>query len=247
MVFPRTLNVDEMALYILENFEWYWREVVFPPLPFPYDYKDLCLDFDLATAEGAARDFLLPKMAQVVFLEMLLNDAVKLGVLRRWMIDIMESALKELRWSTFEEWLWCNRDNILRAHRLEIDSNQEEDLESSNGSPLPSDDSNEIASPFQGAKSVAFRPSSRTLGPEDPFRSPWGEDRPLSRASTLLTLFGSFKDSGHPLGRSIELLAPWWLGPSERPMGYAIGSPAPCRGHKYSEEITNVRVPHIRG
>ncbi|KAJ8431095.1 hypothetical protein Cgig2_007511 [Carnegiea gigantea] len=57
---------------------------------------------------------------------MLLNTTMKLGVLRGWMIDIMESALKELWWSTFEEWVQCNRNNILRAHRSETDSDQEE-------------------------------------------------------------------------------------------------------------------------
>jgi len=60
MVFPRSLKTDQMALYILENFEWYWREVAFPPLPLLYDYKDLCPDFDLAAATEAAQDFLLP-------------------------------------------------------------------------------------------------------------------------------------------------------------------------------------------
>lgn len=43
-----------MALYVLENFEWYWREVAFPPLPLPTDYQDLCPDFDLAKVEEAA-------------------------------------------------------------------------------------------------------------------------------------------------------------------------------------------------
>ncbi|KAJ8433689.1 hypothetical protein Cgig2_030076 [Carnegiea gigantea] len=43
-------------------------------------------------------------MPQAVFLAMLLNDIVKLGFLRGWMIGIMELALKELRWSTFKAW-----------------------------------------------------------------------------------------------------------------------------------------------
>ncbi|KAJ8424155.1 hypothetical protein Cgig2_001617 [Carnegiea gigantea] len=76
-------------------------------------------------AEEAARDLLLPKIPQIVLCAMLLNDAVRLGMLRRWMIDIMESTLKELRWSTFEEWVQRSRDNILQAYRPEIDSDQE--------------------------------------------------------------------------------------------------------------------------
>ena len=69
--------MDEMTLYVLGNFEWYCREVAFPPLPLPSDYEDLCPGFDLAMAEEYARDYNLPEMPQVVFLAMLLNDAVK--------------------------------------------------------------------------------------------------------------------------------------------------------------------------
>jgi len=101
MGFPHSLKTDKIALYPLENFEWYRREVIFPPLILPSDHEDLCSEFDLATAEEAARDFGLLEMPQVVFLAILLNDAVKLGVLCGWMIGIMELALKELRWSTF--------------------------------------------------------------------------------------------------------------------------------------------------
>ncbi|KAJ8436716.1 hypothetical protein Cgig2_027387 [Carnegiea gigantea] len=49
--------MDEMALYALENFEQYRREVTFPSLPHPFDYEDLCLNFDLIEDEEAARDF----------------------------------------------------------------------------------------------------------------------------------------------------------------------------------------------
>ncbi|KAJ8431642.1 hypothetical protein Cgig2_001965 [Carnegiea gigantea] len=103
MVFPRSLTTDEIALYVFKNFGWYRREVVFPSLPLPYDYKDLYLDFDLIATKEAVWDFHLLEIPQVVFFVMLLNDAVKMGVLRRWMITIMESTLKELRWSTFED------------------------------------------------------------------------------------------------------------------------------------------------
>ncbi|KAJ8438471.1 hypothetical protein Cgig2_008958 [Carnegiea gigantea] len=57
MVFSRFLRTDEIALYILDNFEWDRREVVFPPLPLPYDYKDMCLDFNLTTTEEATGTF----------------------------------------------------------------------------------------------------------------------------------------------------------------------------------------------
>jgi len=60
MGFPRSLTIDEMALYALGNFEWYQREVAFPPLPLPFDYKDLCSDFDLIVVEKYVRDYDLP-------------------------------------------------------------------------------------------------------------------------------------------------------------------------------------------
>ncbi|KAJ8426919.1 hypothetical protein Cgig2_010437 [Carnegiea gigantea] len=96
-----------MALHALENFNGYRREVAFPPLPLPSDYEDLCLDFDLASVEEATRNFRLPEMPQVMFLAMLLNDVVMLGILRGWLIDVMESAFKELRWSIFQAWGLC--------------------------------------------------------------------------------------------------------------------------------------------
>ncbi|KAJ8423769.1 hypothetical protein Cgig2_023009 [Carnegiea gigantea] len=100
MAFPRSLKIDEMVHYVVENFEWYHRGFSFPPLPLPYDYEDLCPNFNLP-----ARDFELPKIPQVVFLAMLFNDTVKLGILRGLMIGIMELTLKELRWSTLQEWV----------------------------------------------------------------------------------------------------------------------------------------------
>jgi len=60
--------------------------VAFPPRPLPSDDKELYLDFILAAAEEYARDYEVLELPQVVFLAMLLNDAVKLGVLRGWMI-----------------------------------------------------------------------------------------------------------------------------------------------------------------
>ncbi|KAJ8434358.1 hypothetical protein Cgig2_031604 [Carnegiea gigantea] len=63
--FPCLLETDEIALYVLENFEWYRRKVAFHPLPLPSDYGDLCSNFDLAVAEEAARDFDLSVILQV--------------------------------------------------------------------------------------------------------------------------------------------------------------------------------------
>ncbi|KAJ8440103.1 LOW QUALITY PROTEIN: hypothetical protein Cgig2_026454 [Carnegiea gigantea] len=71
---------------------------------------------------------------------MLLNGTVKLGVLYGGMIEIMESALIELQWSTFEDWVV---GNILRACHPEIDNKQKEGLGFDDASPAPSDDDDE--------------------------------------------------------------------------------------------------------
>ncbi|KAJ8446021.1 LOW QUALITY PROTEIN: hypothetical protein Cgig2_012365 [Carnegiea gigantea] len=76
---------------------------------------DLCPDFDLAKAELATREFFLPEIPQAVFCAMLLNDAVRQWVLSGGLIEILESALVELRWSTIEEWVSRNRGSILQA------------------------------------------------------------------------------------------------------------------------------------
>ncbi|KAJ8431879.1 hypothetical protein Cgig2_001571 [Carnegiea gigantea] len=103
--------MDEITLYILDNFEWYRREVVFPSRPLPYDYKELCSDFDLAVAKEYAQDYEVPELHQVLFMAMPLNDAVRLGMLSGWIIAVMDSALKELRWNAFQA--WTGRDSGL--------------------------------------------------------------------------------------------------------------------------------------
>ncbi|KAJ8420778.1 LOW QUALITY PROTEIN: hypothetical protein Cgig2_011067 [Carnegiea gigantea] len=140
MAFPHFLRTSEMTLYVLENFKWDWREATFPPLPLIDNCQDLSPDFDLTEAKEAVQDFLLPKISQVVFYVMLLNDPVRQGVLSRGMIEILESAL----WSAFEEWVWRNRGNILWAQReysmgrlSELDSSREESSESEDALPLP--------------------------------------------------------------------------------------------------------------
>ncbi|KAJ8432298.1 hypothetical protein Cgig2_019227 [Carnegiea gigantea] len=203
--------MDKMALYILENFEWYWREVVFPPLPLPYNYRDLFLKFDLVAVEEATGDFHLPQIPQVVFCAMLPNGAMKLGVLHGWMTDMMESALKEAL-----------------------------GLVGCVAGPQP----------LLGAKRVVFRPSGQTPGPDAPLGAQGGNDSPLGRASSLLTLFGSFKDSSRRLGRAIMLSAIWRLGPGDQSMGRTIGPPVPCGDHRCSEnnwEIKNVQALRVRG
>jgi len=104
-----------MAQYVAYHFEWDRCRVSFPPLPLLNDVQALCPSYELAVAEEAAQRFELPELPQVIFYVMLLNEAERLGVLHGWTLCIMESALTELRWNTFEAWVWQNKDRILEA------------------------------------------------------------------------------------------------------------------------------------
>ncbi|KAJ8420830.1 hypothetical protein Cgig2_008426 [Carnegiea gigantea] len=115
MGFPHSLKTDEMPLCAFENFNWYRREVAFPLLPLPSDYENLFIDFDLAVAEEATQNFGLPEIPQVVFLAILLNDVVKLGVLHGWLTDALHPE-------------------IGNSHEVE------ESSVSGSASPLPNDD-----------------------------------------------------------------------------------------------------------
>ncbi|KAJ8432190.1 hypothetical protein Cgig2_013732 [Carnegiea gigantea] len=134
MGFPRSLKTDKMALY-------YCREEAFPPRLLPFDYEELCSGFVLCEAEECAQDYKVPELPHVVFLAMLINDAVKLGILSGRIIGVMESALKELRWSTFQAWVGRNRGRILEAPRQKAssDSEEEESSGSDDQNPLYSD------------------------------------------------------------------------------------------------------------
>ncbi|KAJ8444860.1 hypothetical protein Cgig2_029791 [Carnegiea gigantea] len=122
MVFPYFLSTEEMSLHVLETFNWHLGGADFPHLPLPDGYQDLCLDFVLSDAEETTRDFLLPEIVQVIFYTMILNDALEMGTLSRDLDEMLKSALVSLRWSTFEVWLWRNRDSILLAYNIELDS-----------------------------------------------------------------------------------------------------------------------------
>lgn len=95
-----------MAQYVARNFEWDRRGVSFPSLPLSNDFQALCSSFELAVAKEAAQWFHFPELPQVIFYAMLLSKDERSGVLHGRALHIMESALTELRWSTFEAWVW---------------------------------------------------------------------------------------------------------------------------------------------
>ena len=117
MAFPHMYNTKEIADYVRESFVWRWRRALCLPRPFPEDFHALCPRFLLSESEGATADFWLPKMVQAIFYAMLLNKAVKMGVVPGFSNEGLKSALVGLRWSTFEVWMSCV-DHVLREAQL---------------------------------------------------------------------------------------------------------------------------------
>jgi len=96
MAFPPLYNTREMADYMRESFIWRWRGATCPPHPLPEDYCNLCPRFSLPKAERAAA------MVQATFYVMLLNDAIKLGIVRGFIANDLKSTLVGLRWTCFK-------------------------------------------------------------------------------------------------------------------------------------------------
>ncbi|KAJ8434801.1 LOW QUALITY PROTEIN: hypothetical protein Cgig2_033751 [Carnegiea gigantea] len=96
---------DPMATdYSWASFET-WTDrcgVAFPPLPLPKDFQALCPSYELAMVEEAAKHFELPELPQVIFYAMLLDETERLGVLHGRALQILGSALIELRDRIFE-------------------------------------------------------------------------------------------------------------------------------------------------
>ncbi|KAJ8438935.1 hypothetical protein Cgig2_012830 [Carnegiea gigantea] len=115
MAFLRSLSTKEMAKYVVRHFAWDRCGAAFPQSPLPKDFQALCPGYELAVAEEAAEDYELPELPQAIFYTMLLNEAERLGVLNRRALRMLELALTEFHWSTFESWVWLYGDQIFEV------------------------------------------------------------------------------------------------------------------------------------
>ena len=88
MVFPYFLSTEEIAIHVLEAFNWCLRRASRPPRSLPADYCELCLDFILSDAKEAIRDFCIPEKVQVVFYAMMVNEAYNVLFLKLGCISI---------------------------------------------------------------------------------------------------------------------------------------------------------------
>ncbi|KAJ8433471.1 hypothetical protein Cgig2_020643 [Carnegiea gigantea] len=263
MRLPHWLTTDEMALSVLGNFKWHHREVAFPPLPLLSDHEDLCSSFDLAVAEEYAQDYGLPETPQVVFLAMLLNDAVKLGIPR---MDNWHNGVGPQRVAVehLPGMVGCNRSRILDVRHQEAYSDQDEEKSSGSkgASSLPT--TSKVAIEYFGAMlhgrsgtmatfyamvvndavklSAVSRDMAKALsyGDQLPFlSSPW----PFMGAGGVAPIAGvTFEVLATGLGviflssRSLQTRG-------SRPTGYTAGPRAPFGGLEMFEAVSSMRVP----
>ncbi|KAJ8448595.1 hypothetical protein Cgig2_010482 [Carnegiea gigantea] len=128
MAFPRSLSIGEMAEYVTYHFEWDRHGVAFSLLLLPNDFQPC------ARAMNVLWPRKLLELPQVIFYGMLLNEAKRLGVLHGRTLRIMESAIAELCWSTFE-----NEDQVFEA-QFRKKAEHEEESSNAEGAASPSGD-----------------------------------------------------------------------------------------------------------
>ncbi|KAJ8429798.1 hypothetical protein Cgig2_015630 [Carnegiea gigantea] len=115
MAFPLFHNTMEMADFVRVSFRWRWRSTTCPRRPLLVDYQDLCPQFTLSDVERAALDFELPEIVQATFYAMLLNDAVKMGIVSNFPIIDLKLTLEGLRWTSFEAKLSRSSSDLREA------------------------------------------------------------------------------------------------------------------------------------
>ncbi|KAJ8436717.1 hypothetical protein Cgig2_027388 [Carnegiea gigantea] len=106
--FISSINLHQDIPYGFPSFSKHQRDGLIhcPPLRMGstrgYFSPALCLSYELAVVKEAAQCFQLPELPHTIFCAMLLNEVERLAVLHGRALRIMESALIELCWSTFE-------------------------------------------------------------------------------------------------------------------------------------------------
>ncbi|KAJ8420107.1 LOW QUALITY PROTEIN: hypothetical protein Cgig2_011977 [Carnegiea gigantea] len=131
--------------------------------------------YELAVAEEATQDYELPEQFQVIFYAILLNEAKRLGVLCGRALRALESTLTELRWSTFESWVWQYGDWIFEAH-FQTKVAPEESSEAG-----PQEESSEVELEGEGLAHEGRPPLSTTINREEVVQRDTREHRKRSR------------------------------------------------------------------
>ncbi|KAJ8419790.1 LOW QUALITY PROTEIN: hypothetical protein Cgig2_010901 [Carnegiea gigantea] len=105
--FPPLCNTRKMVDFVRGSFRWHWSAMRLPR-PLSDDYHDLCPCFVISELEQAAHDF-RPKMVYATFYAMLLNDAVKLGLVGGFIAASLKASLEGLNFRLQEP---CGEDRV---------------------------------------------------------------------------------------------------------------------------------------
>ncbi|KAJ8427838.1 LOW QUALITY PROTEIN: hypothetical protein Cgig2_029755 [Carnegiea gigantea] len=90
----------EATEYVHDHFRRALRDPsALSPRLLPSDYHGLCPRFDLRVAPRYAHDSNTPKMVQIIFYAMVIDDATELGLSHRITMDCMIWAMRKLDWA----------------------------------------------------------------------------------------------------------------------------------------------------
>jgi len=79
------------------------------------DYHSLYPHFYLGVAMRYAQDSNTPKMLQIIFYAMVIDDVTELDISHRLTMDFMIWAMQKLNWGPVEAWLGDNDRRLRRA------------------------------------------------------------------------------------------------------------------------------------
>jgi len=89
----------------METFKFWKLERDLPPLHSRFlslDFHVICPSFDRRDAEDVAQRLEVPKIMQVTFYAMVMNDALELGILHDAVARILKIVVVDPNWFSFE-------------------------------------------------------------------------------------------------------------------------------------------------
>jgi len=107
-----------MAFHVWEAFHWSkLDENIPPPPPNPLTtyFQQLCPNFIKEDADEEAEERTIQAIVQVTFYAMTAAHTKELGVLTGIVVNIIEEALQDLKWCSFEGWLAIHMVESLSA------------------------------------------------------------------------------------------------------------------------------------
>ncbi|KAJ8420554.1 hypothetical protein Cgig2_014917 [Carnegiea gigantea] len=116
--FPSFCDTIQAAEYVWDNLHWSERETssICPNL-LPWNIPAYCVEFNHIVAMQFAHATHIPKMVQAISYAMVINDAVRLRLIRREIGESLMSDLRKLRRYVIEAWLLLIKDMLKDTQR----------------------------------------------------------------------------------------------------------------------------------